>query len=339
MTRGDGRVGEDVTENARTIRSLPLKRRLRKWPAFETRGEVVMNRHGFERLNAERELQGLAQVREPAQCRGRIAAGTRTGDHGSRPLDITSYGLLVDGARPRQPLGNTGDNCSLGFKVNPESAVCETSMSCSRSAGMGRRRDELPYEIDGVVAKVDSKAQQQSLGWTAKAPRWAIAFKYPARQAETEVENIEVQVGRTGALTPVAHLKPVPVSGVTVSRATLHNEDEIERLGVQIGDTIVIERSGDVIPKVVRVKKQGSHRRPFRMPKQCPVCGGDVVREAGRGGEPVHQHELPGAPEGIRAAFRRAAGNEYRRHGRIAGRSAGRKGHGAKCRRSVRPHG
>jgi DNA ligase (NAD+) len=128
---------------------------------------------------------------------------------------------------------------------------------------------------------VDSLAQQQALGWTSKAPRWAIAFKYPARQAETAVVSIGVQVGRTGALTPVAHLKPVTVSGVTVSRATLHNEDEIERLGVQIGDTILIERSGDVIPKVVRVVKQGEDRRPFQMPKHCPVCQGDIVREPG----------------------------------------------------------
>ena len=132
-----------------------------------------------------------------------------------------------------------------------------------------------------MVAKVDSIAQQRKLGWTAKAPRWAIAFKFAARQAETVVENIEVQVGRTGALTPVAHLAPVVVSGVTVSRATLHNEDEIERLGLRIGDTVLIERSGDVIPKVVRVVREGADRRLFQMPTHCPVCGGEIVREAG----------------------------------------------------------
>ena len=143
------------------------------------------------------------------------------------------------------------------------------------------KRDTLPFEIDGVVAKVDRVDQQQKLGWTAKAPRWAIAFKFPPRQAQTVVETIEVQVGRTGALTPVAHLKPVVVSGVTVSRATLHNEDEIERLGLHAGDTVLIERSGDVIPKVVRVVAHGKHRHPFRMPKVCPVCGGEVVRAEG----------------------------------------------------------
>jgi DNA ligase (NAD+) len=170
----------------------------------------------------------------------------------------------------------------MGFKVNPQRRVCkDVDAVLAFCSSWEARREELPYEIDGVVVKVDSIAQQQRLGFTAKAPRWAIAYKYPARQAVTTIEGIEVQVGRTGALTPVAYLKPVEVSGVTVSRATLHNEDEIERLGLQIGDDVVIERSGDVIPKVVRVNAQGSYRKPFRMPSKCPVCGGAVVREEG----------------------------------------------------------
>ncbi len=144
-----------------------------------------------------------------------------------------------------------------------------------------QERENLPYEIDGVVLKIDSIPQQQKLGFTAKAPRWAIAFKYAARQEETTVIGIAVQVGRTGAPTPVAHLEPKAVGGVTVSRATLHNEDEIGRLGLQIGDTVLIERSGDVIPKVVRVTKEGEGRVPFHMPHQCPVCGGNIVREEG----------------------------------------------------------
>jgi DNA ligase (NAD+) len=170
----------------------------------------------------------------------------------------------------------------LGFKVNPQRRLCadvEELLALCRE--WESRREELPYEIDGVVAKIDSIAQQRQLGWTAKAPRWAIAFKYAARQAETMVEDISVQVGRTGALTPVAILQPVEVGGVTVSRATLHNEDEIERLGLEIGDAVLIERSGDVIPKVVRVTSPGSPRQPFRMPRNCPVCGGKVVREEG----------------------------------------------------------
>lgn len=283
VTRGDGRVGEDVTENARTIKSLPLKLPERRWRAFETRGEVVMNRHGFERLNAERELQGQPRFANPRNAAAgslRVLEPTITA---SRPLDYYSYSLLVDGATALEGHWETLETLkALGFKVNPNRAICnnldELLAFCKK---WEERRDDLPYEIDGVVAKVDSRAQQQSLGYTSKAPRWAIAFKYPARQGETEVLNIEVQVGRTGALTPVAHLKPVAISGVMVARATLHNEDEIERLGLQIGDTIVIERSGDVIPKVVRVKSEGQTRKPFRMPKHCPVCGGDIVREPG----------------------------------------------------------
>jgi DNA ligase (NAD+) len=166
--------------------------------------------------------------------------------------------------------------------VEPHSKICQTIDEvfdlCNAWEG---KREELPYDIDGVVVKVDSVEQQRQLGFTARAPRWAIAYKYPARQATTTVESIEVQVGRTGALTPVACLKPVEVGGVTVSRATLHNEDEIGRLGLEIGDEVVVERSGDVIPKVVRVSSQGSYRKAFRLPTQCPVCGGKIVREDG----------------------------------------------------------
>ena len=283
VTRGDGRVGEDVTENARTIRSIPLRLRRRDWPLFETRGEVVMNRKGFEKLNAERELQGLPKFANPRNAAAGSLRVLEPGITATRPLDYYAYGLLVEGASPYDSHWKTLNTLDeLGFKVNPRRKLCsglEELMEFCRD--WESKRDELAYEIDGVVAKVDSRAQQQKLGFTSKAPRWAIAFKYPARQAETIVENIEVQVGRTGALTPVAHLKPIAISGVMVARATLHNEDEIERLGLQIGDTIVIERSGDVIPKVVRVAGEGKERRPFAMPKHCPVCGGDIVREPG----------------------------------------------------------
>ena len=283
VTRGDGRVGEDVTENARTIRSLPLKVREGDWSEFETRGEVVMNRNGFERLNDERELQGQPRFANPRNAAAGSLRVLEPAITATRPLDFYAYALLRNGDAPLDSHWETLEKLvSLGFKVNPNRAVCgdlEELLAFCRK--WEERRDNLPYEIDGVVAKVDSRTQQESLGFTSKAPRWAIAFKYPARQAETQVEGIEVQVGRTGALTPVAHLKPVAVSGVMVSRATLHNEDEVERLGVQIGDTIVIERSGDVIPKVIRVKEQGEKRRPFHMPKTCPVCSGDVVRESG----------------------------------------------------------
>ena len=266
VTRGDGTVGEDVTENARTIRSLPL-RVSTGLEAFETRGEAIMNRRASNPRNA---AAGSLRVLEP-----QITAARR--------LDYFAYLLLTDG-RPAHDSHwqSLEDLVRMGFKVNPNRRLCanveEALVFC---AEWEARRDELPYEIDGIVLKVDSVAQQRALASTAKAPRWAIAFKYAARQAVTAVEDIELQVGRTGALTPVARLKPVEVGGVKVANATLHNEDEIERLGLQIGDDVVIERSGDVIPKVVRVQAQGSYRRKFQMPSQCPVCGGAVVREEG----------------------------------------------------------
>jgi DNA ligase (NAD+) len=277
ITRGDGTVGEDVTENARTIRSIPLTIPTRS--SVEVRGEVVFNRKAFERLNEERAAAGLPLFANP---RNAAAGSLRVLDPAitaSRQLDYYSYLLFPQPKTQKETLEHLQ---RMHFKVNQNWRVCrdieELMDFCDE---WEKKRDSLPYEIDGVVAKIDSVEQQQRLGWTAKAPRWAIAYKFPARQEQTVVENIDVQVGRTGVLTPVAHLRPVNVGGVTVSRATLHNENEIERLGVHIGDTVLVERSGDVIPKVVRVVKQGEHRRAFRMPKHCPVCGGDVVRAEG----------------------------------------------------------
>jgi DNA ligase (NAD+) len=282
VTRGDGDVGEEVTENARTIRSIPLRL---KGDAgdWEARGEVVLTRRAFEKANVEREAAGQAPFANP---RNAAAGSLRVLDPSitaSRQLDFFSYFLFKDG---KPALDSQSESLKklrdMGLKVNPRTKLCPDIEAlvefCNHWA---EHRESLPYEIDGVVAKVDSVEQQNRLGWTAKAPRWAIAYKFAARQAETVVENIDVQVGRTGALTPVAHLRPVVVSGVTVSRATLHNEDEIERLGLKIGDTVLVERSGDVIPKVVKVVKEGEDRRAFKMPKVCPVCGSDVVRAEG----------------------------------------------------------
>ena len=282
VTRGDGLVGEDVTENARTIRSLPLRTNS-TLDHFEVRGETVMLRRAFERLNQERDERGLSRFANP---RNAAAGSLRVLDPSitaSRRLEFYTYFLLVGGRPYYQSHWESLDALNkMGFKVNARRKLCgsldELLAFCREWES---KRDDLPYEIDGVVVKVDSIEQQIRLGFTAKAPRWAIAFKYAARQAVTTVENIDVQVGRTGALTPVARLTPVEVGGVTVSRATLHNEDEIARLGLQVGDSVVIERSGDVIPKVVRVHTQGSRRRPFQIPKHCPVCGGKVVREEG----------------------------------------------------------
>ena len=251
--------------------------------AFEVRGEVVMLKTSFERLNDEREKEELPRFANP---RNAAAGALRALDPkltAARQLDYFAYFLFREG---RPLLGSQWESLnglqSMGFKVNPNRRLCkDLDELLVFIRELEAKRDELPYEIDGVVAKVDSVAQQDKLGWTAKAPRWAIAFKFAARQAETVLENIDVQVGRTGALTPVAHLAPVVVGGVTVSRATLHNEDEIARLGLAIGDRVLVERSGDVIPKIVRVVEHGAHRKAFHMPSSCPVCGGHVVREEG----------------------------------------------------------
>ena len=289
ITRGDGNTGEDVTENARTIRSLPLgvptsKSKDERFPVFEVRGEVVMNWKAFERLNAEREERDLTRFANPRNAAAGSLRVLEPSITASRRLDFYAYFLLDDAGAPffDSHWKSLEWLTRHGFKVNPKRQLCaDIDEALDFCREWESHRETLPYEIDGVVLKVDSLEQQRRLGYTAKAPRWAIAFKYAARQVETEVTDISVQVGRTGALTPVAQLAPRVVGGVTVTRATLHNEDEIARLGLQIGDTVVVERSGDVIPKVVRVKMQGSNRRPFRMPRECPVCGGRVVREEG----------------------------------------------------------
>lgn len=280
VTRGDGAVGEDVTENARTIRSLPLRA---DGGNFEARGEVVMPRAAFAKLNEQRAAAALPVYANPRNS----AAGSLRVLHpsvtASRQLDYYAYFYLEGGDYGRPTHWQALETLvSLGFKVNPHRRQCSSFddlLDFIRE--WETRRDTLPYEIDGVVAKVDSIEQQKRLGWTAKAPRWAIAFKYPAREAETVLEDILVQVGRTGVLTPVAALRPVAVGGVTVSRATLHNEDEIARLDLAIGDTVLIERSGDVIPKVTRVKERPETRRPFIMPAECPRCGSKVMRAEG----------------------------------------------------------
>lgn len=275
VTRGDGSVGEDVTENTRTIKSIPL----RAPGSFEVRGEVVFNKKAFEKLNADREAAELPRFANP---RNAAAGSLRVLDPSitaSRQLDFYAYFLIPPHPTQWESLEALH---KMGFKVSSHRKKCagieELVAFCKE---WEEKRDSLPLEIDGVVAKVDSIEQQAKLGWTAKAPRWAIAFKFPAQQAQTLVEDITVNVGRTGAVTPTAVFKPVNIGGVMVGKATLHNEDEIGRLGVQIGDTVLVERAGDVIPKVVRVVKEGEHRRPFVMPKTCPNCGTEIVRAEG----------------------------------------------------------
>jgi DNA ligase (NAD+) len=292
VTRGDGYVGEDVTTNVRTIRSVPLSvpkdvLKKAKLPAdFEVRGEVVMPLAGFERMNEEREKQNLSKFANPRNA----AAGTirvlEPNIVAQRRLDFYAYFLLRDG---RTVFDKHSDALAAlttaGFKVNPNWAkVGDIDGVLAYLHKWEAQREKLGYEIDGVVIKVNRIGLQEELGYTGKAPRWAIAYKYAARAGVTQIEDVLVQVGRTGKLTPVAALKPVPIGGTTVSRATLHNMDEIERLGVKIGDWVTVERGGDVIPKVVGVVADKAHPRgtkKFKMPERCPVCGGHVVRVEG----------------------------------------------------------
>jgi DNA ligase (NAD+) len=292
VTRGDGSVGEDVTSNVRTMRSVPLMvdpAKLKKAGVpqdFEVRGEVIMPLASFERMNEDRERQNLSKFANPRNA----AAGTirvlEPNIVAQRRLDFYAYFLLVNGQYfPDHHAAALDALHAVGFKVNPNRAVAksidEVLAFINKTEQM---RDKLGYEIDGVVIKINSRRTQERLGFTGKAPRWATAYKYAARSGVTQVEDIKPQVGRTGKLTPVAWLKPVPIGGTTVSRATLHNMDEIERLGVKIGDWVMVERGGDVIPKVVKVLEDKEHPRghkQFHMPERCPECGGHVVRVEG----------------------------------------------------------
>jgi DNA ligase (NAD+) len=292
ITRGDGQTGEDVTSNIRTIRSVPLtisaeKLKMANLPqGFEVRGEAVMPEAAFLRLNEEREQQGLAPAVNPRNA----AAGTlRTLEPSivaNRRLDLYAYFLLVDGEYwPRGQRATLDALAALGFRVNPNrKLVASVEEMIAFIDAAEAARATLGYEIDGVVLKVDSHATQQRLGYTGRAPRWAIAYKFTARSGITQVNAITVQVGRTGKLTPVAELTPVFIGGTTVSRATLHNADFIERLGLKLGDWVKVERGGDVIPKVVEVIEDAEHQRgelPFVFPMACPECQSTVVRAEG----------------------------------------------------------
>ena len=292
ITRGDGTTGEDVTANLRTIKSIPLTvshSQLKKaglTAPFEVRGEVLMPTLSFRAINEQREEQGLAPFANPRNAAAGAVRVLEPNVTAARRLDFYSYFLLQQGEPVKATQWDALEAMSsAGFKVNPNRTRARTIEEVWQFIVVTEAaRDQLPYEIDGVVVKVNQTALWTRLGFTGKAPRWATAYKFAARAAITQIESILIQVGRTGKLTPVASLTPVAIGGTTVSRATLHNQDEIERLGVRIGDHVMVERGGDVIPKVTRVVADKDHARGtqnFAMPTHCPECGGHVVRAEG----------------------------------------------------------
>jgi DNA ligase (NAD+) len=284
-TRGDGVIGDDVLSNVKTIKTIPLGLKNAFAERIEVRGEVFMARSIFEEINAELEMQGEKTYANPRN----FASGTlRQLDStivASRKLDMFPYDVWQGNQKPFATHWESFEFLeNQGFNVNPNRRLCENIEKVIEFCNeMQEKRDTLDYEIDGVVIKVNSTQLQDEFGTTSKAPRWAIAYKYPAMQATTQLEEINVQVGRTGALTPVAYLKPVLLAGTTVSRASLHNEDEIKRLDLKIGDWVLIEKSGEIIPQVLKVveTKRTGNETDYEFPKNCPVCETEVVRPEG----------------------------------------------------------
>jgi DNA ligase (NAD+) len=302
-TRGDGVQGDDITNNIKTIRSIPLRliNPDEKFLNIEVRGEVYMNKVDFEKLNEERERLGEKIFANP---RNATAGTLKLQDPklvAQRPLRFFAYYLMAEGIELESHYENLQILKRLGFPVCEHVKLCE---SIDEVIEFWRyweeRRDELPYEIDGIVVKVDSIRQQEILGAIAKSPRWAIAFKFTPRQAQTKLLGITLQVGRVGTITPVAELQPVPLGGVIITRATLHNEDYIKEKDIRVGDTVIVERSGEVIPKIVGVvlEKRPPDAVPFVFPKNCPVCGGPIERPAG---EANYYCENPECPAQVRA--------------------------------------
>jgi len=289
VTRGDGMTGEDVTPNVRTIRSIPLSMDplLLKKAAikenFEVRGEAMMTRKAFEGLNEQQEAQGGKRFANP---RNAAAGAVRMLDPSitaSRQLEFFAYYLLVDGRIPKRRHSEVLEALTaLRFKASYDWQICSGIENVEHYIDRcEKKREKLPYEIDGVVTKVNEISLQNELGYTSKAPRWAIAYKYPAHQETTLLKEIAISVGRTGVLTPFAIFEPVQIGGVTVSKSTLHNLDEIRRLNVHAGDTVLVERAGEVIPHVLKVVKHGSEEKEFEMPSKCPVCGMRVYHTEG----------------------------------------------------------
>src|SRR6202790_41233 len=287
VTRGDGTTGEDVTPNVRTIRSIPLRvdaaelKKLHLPPNFEVRGEIIMPLRGFEELNQMQDEQGGKRFSNP---RSAAAGSVRVLDSEitrTRRLDFFAYLLLADGRIPSRRHSESLESLrELHFRIPPDWRLCHSLDEVKKFIDSWEgKREKLPDEIYGIVVKVNEIGMQQELGFTSKAPRWAVAYKYPARQETTVVNDVKFRGGRTGTLTPVAILEPVQVGGVIVARSTLHNMDEIERLGLHIGDTVIVERAGAVIPHVVKVEKEGKPRRENVVHERGPQCGSKIHKD------------------------------------------------------------
>ena len=301
-TRGDGSTGDDITQNVKTIKTIPLRLKKDSRDHAEVRGEVFLSRSQFKQINTELDMQGEKTFANPRNCASGTLRMLDSSVVAARRLNMFPYDALAG----RQKMFSSHWESftwleANGFNVNPHRALCsEFDELVDFIQRIEPVRDDLDYEIDGVVVKVNSTTLQDEFGATTKAPRWAIAYKYPARQATTKLLAIGIQVGRTGALTPVAHLEPVLLAGTTVARASLHNEDEIKRLRLKIGDWVMIEKSGEIIPQVLNVvatKRDGSERE-FDFPTVCPACGSPAVRPEG---EAVRRCVNPDCPAKVKA--------------------------------------
>lgn len=281
-TRGDGIQGEVITNNLKTVRTIPLRLRQFSSGLLEVRGEIILTKPDFAAINREREAQGLELYANP---RNTAAGSVRQLDPAvtaSRPLLFFAYGIgLIEGMELSTHWELLQLLTKVGFQISPQAQLADSREAVrERYDELNRRRSSIEFDIDGMVVKVDSLRQQEKLGALSRSPRWAVAMKFPPQQEETVIEDIAVQVGRTGILTPVAHLKPVRVGGVEVKRASLHNYDEVTRKDIRVGDHVIIQRAGDVIPEVVKplAEKRSGKEKSFRMPDRCPVCGGAVTR-------------------------------------------------------------
>jgi DNA ligase (NAD+) len=301
-TRGDGLTGDEVTQNVKTIRTVPLRLKADAPTHAEVRGEVFLSRTQFARINAELEMQGEKTFANPRNSASGTLRMLDSAVVASRRLDMFPYDAFTGRAKMFASHEAVFKWCEAnGFNVNPYRRVCrDYDELVVFIAEMETVRDTLDYEIDGVVVKVNSTALQDEFGATSKSPRWAIAYKYPARQATTRLLDIGIQVGRTGALTPVAHLEPTLLAGTVVARASLHNEDEIKRLDLKIGDYVLIEKSGEIIPQVLQniPSRRTGEETDFEFPRECPVCGGDAIRPHG---EAVRRCINPECPAKIKA--------------------------------------